>query len=203
MNGALIAFEGIDGGGKSTQLARLASALRRTGHEVVETREPYAGSPATARIRAMARGGDPVAAETELDWFLAQRRDHVREVIAPAVARGALVLSDRYYLSTVAYQGARGELAWEELLARHEEAGFPAPDLVLLFDLDPVQALARVDGRPSVAEPVFERADLLARVREIFLAIDRPYIVRIDASRSADDVAVAVSEAVRARLGAR
>ncbi len=200
MNGCLIVFEGIDGGGKSTQLALLAEALRAAGHDVVTTREPYGGSPAGRRIREMAQGNEAVSPETELAWFLEQRRDHVREVIAPALERGAVVLSDRYYLSTIAYQGARG-FEWQALLEQHESEGFPPPDLVLLFDLDPGAGLARVEDRKGVAEPVFEETGLLSRARAIFLAVDRPYMVQIDAAGSPDRVAEAVSRVVQDRVG--
>ena len=199
MNGRLVVFEGIDGGGKSTQLTRLAEALEAAGHDIVATREPYAGSPAGQRIRAMAKSGEAVAPETELAWFLEQRRDHVRDVIGPALERGAIVLSDRYYLSTVAYQGARG-LDWKGLLRDHETEGFPEPDLVLLLDLEAGEGLARVDDRRAAAEPVFEERAFLERVRQIYLAVDRPYMVRVEAADLPDAVAGSVREIVRTRL---
>ena len=117
----------------------------------------------------------------------------MREVIAPALARGAVVLSDRYFLSTVAYQGARG-LDPQQLLAANE-AEFPLPDLALLLELPPADGLARVAARGGPAEPAFERADFLARVREIFDALDRPYLERIDAAGAPG--------AVDARIAAR
>jgi dTMP kinase len=200
VNGRLIVFEGIDGTGKSTQLEQLALALEAAGHEVVRTGEPYAESDAGRRIREMARSGEAVSPETELAWFQEQRRDHVREVIAPALTRGAIVVSDRYYLSTVAYQGARG-LDWQNLLAAHEAEGFPEPDQVLLFDMDPETSLARADERGGHAEPVFEEARFLARARAIYLEIDRDYIDRIDAAEAPALVAEAVRGAVEARLG--
>ena len=199
MNGRLIVFEGIDGGGKSTQLTRLAEALEAAGHDVVSTLEPYAESPAGQRIRAMAKSGESVAPETELAWFLEQRRDHVREVIGPALERGAIVLSDRYYLSTVAYQGARG-LDWKELLCDHESEGFPEPDLVLLFDLSTGEALERIDDRAGAAEPIFEERAFLERAREIYLEIDRPYMAQVEAADFPDAVAGSVREIVRTRL---
>ena len=132
--GRLVAFEGLDGSGKSTQLERQAARLRAAGHDVVATREPTPG-PNGRRIRELAAAGERAPAPDELALFVADRREHVAEVIAPALARGALVLTDRYFLSTVAYQGARG-LDPERLL-RESEAEFPLPDLALLFDLDP------------------------------------------------------------------
>ena len=184
--GRLVALEGLDGSGKSTQVPALVAALRARGHDVVATREPT-DSEFGRRIRAMARSGELVAPDEELRWFVEDRRDHVARVIAPAIAAGQCVLTDRYYLSTVAYQGARG-LDWRSILAA-SEAEFPIPDLALVFEIAPEQGLLRVRARlGTAAEPAFERADYLARVGEILAAIDRDYIVRIDASGSVESV---------------
>ena len=196
--GSLIVLEGLDGCGKTTQLPRLAAQLGRSGREVIETREPYDSLPGR-KIRELARRHEPVSAEEELALFLAQRRLHVADVIAPALVRGALVLSDRYFLSTVAYQGARG-LDPATLLAA-SEAEFPLPDLALLLVLPAADGLARAAARGGPAEPAFERADFLARVGEIFAALDRPYLERIDAAGSPDAVAARIAAAVHRRLG--
>ena len=119
--GRLLAFEGLDGSGKSTQAERLVRALRETGHEVVATAEPT-GGPWGRRIRAAARGEAPVSAQDELAWFVEDRREHVAQVIGPALAGGRVVVTDRYFLSTVAYQGARG-LDWRAILEESEAQG--------------------------------------------------------------------------------
>ena len=199
MNGGrLIVLEGLDGTGKSTQLPRLAKRLAASGREVVTTREPYDCAPGR-KIRELAQRHAPVAAEEELALFLAQRRLHVRERSAPALVRGAVVLSDRYFLSTVAYQGARG-LDPARLLAA-SEAEFPVPDLVLLLVLPAAEGLARVAARAGTAEPAFERADFLARVREVFDALDRPYLERVDAAGTPDEVEARLAAAIPRRLG--
>jgi dTMP kinase len=195
--GALVAFEGVDGSGKSTQLALLAAALRAAGRSVVETREPTEGAWGR-RIRAMARSGERVAPEEELRWFVEDRREHVAAVIRPGVASGAVVLTDRYYLSTVAYQGARG-LDPERLLAA-AEAEFPVPDLALVLEVEPEIGLARVAGRGGEAEPAFEEASFLARVAALFRAVERPYVVHLDARRARDAVQRDVQDALRRRL---
>ena len=199
MNGGrLIAFEGLDGAGKSTQLRRLAAALRAAGHDVVETREPTDGAFGR-RIRAMASSGARVAPEEELRWFLEDRREHVATVLRPGLAAGAIVLTDRYFLSTVAYQGARG-LDAAQLLA-DAEAEFPLPDLVLLIDVDPERGLARVAGRAGVAEPAFEDSRLLADVAAIFRTLARPYVARIDGREEPDSVEAEIRAVVHERLG--
>ena len=187
--GRLVVFEGVDGGGKSTQVALLADELRRRGVDPLVTKEPTDGAWGR-RIRAMARSGERVAAEEELRWFLEDRREHVATELAPALDAGRVVLCDRYTLSTVAYQGARG-LDPAALLAT-AEAEFPLPDLALLFEVDPAAGLARVAARGGVAEPAFEEVEYLSRVAAVFRSLDRPYIVRIDASRDVARVAAAV-----------
>jgi dTMP kinase len=188
--GRLIALEGLDGCGKSTQAERIAQALREAGRDVVATREPTDG-PVGRRIRAMARSGERVSALEELGWFFDDRREHVAEVIAPALEAGRWVVTDRYYLSTVAYQGARG-FPWREILER-SEAEFPRPDAALLFELPADAGLARVRTRGAPAEPVFERADYLEKVEAIFAALQLPYLERVDAS---GDVAAVTERAL-------
>ncbi len=198
MNGGkLIVFEGIDGCGKSTQLGLLGDALGSAGHAVVRTREPY-DCEAGRRIRTMARSGEPVAPEVELAWFQEQRREHVRDVLAPALGRGEIVLCDRYYLSTVAYQGARG-LDWQKILA-HSRAAFPEPDLVVLVEVAAEQGMQRVSARGETHEPVFEEETFLAKAAAIFDELDLPWLERVDGNGTPDAVAAAVAAAVRRRL---
>ncbi|MGB0619316.1 MAG: dTMP kinase [Myxococcota bacterium] len=195
--GTLIVFEGIDGCGKSTQLRRLAERLRGQGIEPVVTREPTDG-PWGRKIRAMAQSGEAVAPEDELEWFFEDRRDHMREVVIPGLEAGRIVLSDRSYLSTVAYQGARG-LDAAEILA-DSEAEFERPDLVLLFELSPEAGLARVDARGGTLEPVFENLPFQQRVAEVFATLDVDGLVRIDADRAEDTIAADVWAAVRPQV---
>jgi dTMP kinase len=147
----------------------------------------------------MARSGARVAPEEELAWFVADRREHVEREIEPALAAGRIVLSDRYFLSTVAYQGARG-LDPERLLA-DAEADFPLPDLALVLEIPPSAGLARVGARGGVAEPAFEDAAFLAAVAAIFRDLARPYLAHVDASGPVDGVRRAVAACVRERLG--
>jgi dTMP kinase len=196
-HGRLLAFEGLDGCGKSTQVTKLAGALRSAGVDVVTTREPTDG-PTGRRIREMARSGKTIPAEQELQWFIEDRREHVAQVIRPALERGQVVVTDRYFLSTVAYQGARG-LSVERILA-DSVAEFPLPDLVILLEVDPAEGLARVEGRGGEREPVFEKREFLEAVAANFRALELPYIVRIDGGRTEDAVAEDVSACVRERL---
>ena len=196
--GKLIAFEGLDGCGKTTQLGRLGEHLRAQGIDAVETFEPTDGETGR-KIRSMARSERGVDPETELAWFFADRREHVDQVIEPALAAGRWVLSDRYTLSSAAYQGGRG-LDPGEILSRGE-AEFPLPDLVLLFEIPAARGLERVSARGGVPEPHFEKREFLERVSDIFDAIDRPYVERIDASPGREAVTARVLEVVARRLG--
>jgi dTMP kinase len=195
--GTFLVFEGLDGSGKTTQRALLAARLRAAGHDVVETAEPYDRGTWGPKIRAMARSGEALAPEEELRWFVEQRREHVRERIAPALAAGRVVLSDRYFLSTAAYQGARG-LDAEAILAANERE-FPIPTLVVLLEIEPAAGLSRVGTRGGTAEPVFEKRDFLERVAANFAKLERAYVARIAAARPAEVVAGEVAALVRAR----
>ncbi len=196
--GCLLVFEGLDGSGKSTQARELARFLRDAGRAPLETSEPTDG-PTGARIRAMARSGATLAPEEELRWFVEDRRAHVRDTLEPALAAGRTVVCDRYFLSSVAYQGARG-LDWRRILAE-SEAEFPLPDLVLLLEMEPAAGLERVRERGAAVEGVFERADYLEQVAAIFAAVDRPYVERVPATGSIAEVHARIVARIRARLG--
>jgi len=187
--GTLIVFEGLDGCGKSTQLRRAAEALKARGQDVVMTREPTDG-PWGRRIREMARSGERVPPETELTWFFEDRREHMREVVGPALAAGRIVLSDRSYISTVAYQGARG-LDPAKILAE-SEAEFARPDLILLFEISAKLGLARVQARGGQGEPVFENLEFLEGVAAIFETLEVDGLRRIDARGDEDEIATEV-----------
>ncbi|HVP28979.1 MAG TPA: dTMP kinase [Myxococcota bacterium] len=196
--GTLISLDGLDGAGKTTQIVALADALRARGHAVRETREPTTG-PFGRRIRDAARGGKRPTPAEELAWFFADRRQHVARVVRPALARGEVVLTDRYYPSTVAYQGARG-IAWQRILAL-SEAEFPIPDLALVLEIAPGAGLGRVAARGGAHEPLFEEEEFLARVAAVFAAIERPYVARVAGHGPTAEVTEAIRRVVRERTG--
>ena len=197
--GALIVFEGLDGCGKSTQLKLAAERLRAQGLDPVVTREPTDGTWGR-KIRSMAASGEAVSPETELEWFFEDRREHMREVVRPGLEAGRVVLSDRSYISTVAYQGARG-LDSKKILAE-SEAEFERPDLILLFEVSPRDGLARVEARGGLSEPVFENLEFQERVAAVFEALEVSGLVRIDAARSVESIAQDVDEEIARLLAA-
>lgn len=190
----LIVIEGIDGTGKSTQARLLAGWLRGQGCEVVASREPTDG-PWGRRLRESAVTGR-LAPQDELEFFLNDRREHVEKIIGPALDAGEFVILDRYYFSTMAYQGCRG--MDPAAIRTLNEAFAPVPDLLLILDLDVDTALGRVGARGDAANE-FERHDALRRCREIFLSVaSEPFVRVVPAAGSLDEVAALVREAVAA-----
>lgn len=196
--GVLVAIEGIDGAGKSVQARAVAAALEGRGYGVVLTHEPTQG-PWGRLLRASATGGRLAPAE-ELEAFLRDRAQHVEELIRPSLAAGKVVITDRYYFSTVAYQGARGFDPAE--LLRRNEAFAPEPDLLVLLDLDPVTSRDRI-GRRDGRTNAFEHLAELERVRQIFLSLRKPYLLRLDASQPAEVLTGEILAAVDRVLAAR
>lgn len=167
--GLLIVFEGIDGAGKSTQVRRLAEVLRAAGLPVVTSREPTDG-PWGQRIRQSALTGRMALAD-ELHAFAEDRREHVRTLIGPSLAAGKVVLVDRYYFSSIAYQGARG--GDRQTIQALMESLAPRPDLVFLLDLDPAEGLRRIAHGRAAGADAFEELAYLQAVRTIFLDLAR------------------------------
>lgn len=191
--GLFIVIEGIDGTGKSTQVRRLGDWFTARGREVVLGREPTDG-PWGQKLRESATTGRLTLAD-ELDYFLNDRRQHVEEKISPALAAGKVVILDRYYFSTMAYQGARGMDPQE--IRRLNEAFAPRPDLLLILDLDVDQAHQRIGHRGDSTNE-FEKRDSLMRCRETFLSLaGEPFVRVIDSSGSLDEVSGRILDAVR------
>ncbi|MCZ2104881.1 MAG: dTMP kinase [Comamonadaceae bacterium] len=207
--GVFITFEGIDGAGKSSHIAALADALRGAGRTVVLTREP-GGTPLAERLRELLLH-ERMDALTEVLLAFAARRDHIVQVIAPALAQGQVVLCDRFTDATFAYQGAgrgfdRAALSYLELLAQSGCAPEPelmlTPDLTLWFDLPPAAAAQRL--AQARAPDRFEQQPLafFERVARGYAgrAAEAPRrFARIDAALGREQVAAQMLAAVRAR----
>jgi dTMP kinase len=149
IGGRFIALEGGEGTGKSTQSRLLAEALRASGHEVVQTREP-GGTAGAEAIRALLLGveGEGWGARAEALLFAAARADHVERLIRPALARGAWVVCDRFIDSTRAYQGGGGGLSEDDLLTLHRIGSEGLlPDLTLLIEVPPQETARRLAAR--------------------------------------------------------
>lgn len=210
MPAVLITVEGVEGSGKSTQCVRLEQHLAGRSLQVVRTSEPD-GTPLGLRVRALFEGPGPTPTPlTQTFLFMAARQEHVTRVIAPALARGAVVISDRYADATVAYQGYGQGMDVQTIRELNMLAtGGVLPDLTLVLDLDPVAGMRRIRGR---ALDTFEKMDTAfhRRVREGYLEIaraDKSRVVVLDADREPDalhaDVVRAVDDLLARRGGVR
>jgi dTMP kinase len=196
-----IVLEGIDGAGTTTQTERLVATLAAAGRQAHATREPSTG-PIGRLLREMLQGGfaagaQPVDGGTMALLFAADRRDHLQREIEPTLARGLDVVSDRYLLSSLAYQAEEANRAWVEGLAR----GIRTPDLTILLDV-PVECAA---DRRRAAGRITERYDAdetQRRVAENYRALARlhPSVVVLDGSGGIDEVAAAIAAVVEPRL---
>jgi dTMP kinase len=214
--GKFITLEGLDGTGKSTQMRLLAAALRKSGHKVVETREP-GGTPTGEKIRKVlldsgTAGLSPLA---EMALMFASRAQHIAEVIEPAVNAGSIVLCDRFTDSTEAYQGSGRRLGAEPVRELHRAlCGDLQPDLTLLLDSNPAASLGRARRRNRRAsrsasrshdENRFEQETrtFFTRVREGYLAIAKrepARVVMVDARGTPAQTHQRIVEVVSKRL---
>jgi len=195
--GCFVSFEGGDGAGKSTQRNLLGDWLAGLGHDVVLTREP--GGTALGQVmRDAVLHGEDVDPRTEALLYATDRAHHVHQLVRPALARGAVVVTDRYLDSSVAYQGAARDLGDDEIraLSLWATRGL-LPDLTVLLDLDPAVGAGRRTDAPDRLER--ESLEFHNRVREHFLelaAAEPSRFLVLDATASPEDL----HEAVRARL---
>jgi len=206
VRGRFITFEGAEGVGKTTQIARAAAHLRAQGIEPLVTREP-GGTPLAEKLRTLVLepGNGPLDATTELLIMFAARASHVADVIRPALAAGRCVLCDRFTDATEAYQGAgRGvDPGWIRALAGIAHPGLE-PDLTIVFDVPAIVANARLAERGAEQDRIeAEDAGFFQRVRAAYLdiAVREPGRVRvIDATRPEADVAASVAALLNAAL---
>jgi dTMP kinase len=203
MRGLLISVEGVEGSGKSTHCRLLGQWLTARGLEVVLTSEPD-GTPLGSAIRALfEQDGMPPTPLTQTFLFMAARQQHIAEVIRPALARGAVVVSDRYADATLAYQGFGGGMELETIRDLNALAtGGVMPELTILLDLDPAEGIRRISDRPLDA---FEKMDMgfHRRVREGYLEIahaEKNRVVVLSATQPKDALHAAVVRAVEGLL---
>lgn len=207
--GQLISFEGSEGSGKSTQIARLAEHLQKAGREVVATREP-GGTEIGEQIRNIIvhnSKGDEMCPETELLLFTAARAQVVREVIAPAIRRGAVVLSDRYLDSSTVYQGIARNLAPGPVSEINRFAvGDVMPNLTIVIDVPTEISLARIHQRASDLPDRMERENITfyTKVREGYLLLAKEWpqrVMVVDGTLPPDAIDKKIWAEVQKRLG--
>jgi len=183
--GILIVLEGIDGAGKSTQARRLLKRLRGLGCDAVSFREPSRGKWGR-QIKKLARVPGSLSPEEELTLFVKDREENVARNLRPALAAGKIVVLDRYYFSTIAYQGAKG--IDPDRIRRMNERIAVRPDLVLILDIGARPGLARIHFRKR-KDLLFERERYLRKVQAIFRSLKGRGFIHLDASRSREETA--------------
>ena len=198
VRGLLLALEGIDGCGKSTLAGLLAAVLEKQGREVVLTREPTSGITGQTLRRYLSGSSRHLSPEEELQLFVADRREHVDQIIRPALEAGKIVITDRYYYSSVAYQGALG-LNPDDILAANE-AFAPRPDLIFILTLPVPEALARLAQKGKGARQVSESFPYLRQVAAIYAGLKGPRFRRVDASPPTLSVHAVILEETRKAL---
>ncbi|HWL14708.1 MAG TPA: dTMP kinase [Opitutus sp.] len=208
-SGKLISFEGSEGSGKSTQISRLAARLQKDGREVLSTREP-GGTEIGEQIRSIIvhnSRGDEMCAETELLLFAAARAQLVREVMVPALNRGAIVLTDRYLDSSTVYQGVGRNLGADPVAQINRFAvGNVMPDLTIVMDVPTDVSLARIRQRATDLPDRMEREniDFYEKIREGYLVLAKGMADRfivIDGTQTPDAIEKKIWAAVKERLG--
>jgi dTMP kinase len=190
MNGPLklahplfIVFEGIDGSGKSTLADMIVSYLTSTGMSVTKSSEPTRGTTGI-RLRSLLQSPLTPDPDLMLGLFIEDREEDVAHNIQPALARGDIVVLDRYYYSNAAYQGASG-LSYRRIMQANTARSFPTPDRVYLLDLKAEDAVARISKRnkeTGIADEMFERVSFLDNVRRIYNEIADDRFMKLDAT---------------------
>ncbi|MCJ7581951.1 MAG: dTMP kinase [Candidatus Aminicenantes bacterium] len=190
--GILIVFEGIDGSGKSTQVQILQKILLDKDLDVVILSEPSL-SPWGQKIRKKASLPDSLTPEEELDLFVKDRKDNVQKNLKPALAKKKIILLDRYYFSTIAYQGAKG-IDVERIRRINEQFAIP-PDLVFILDVEAEKGLNRIQDRKN-KDLLFERQDFLVEVRKIFKSFLGDNIFHINSDNTPKEISDQISSIV-------
>ena len=183
--GLLIVFEGIDGSGKSTQCRMLADLLNKKGIANISLAEPTRGKWGMKIRQLLAKGRNGISANEELEWFMNDRREDVKQNIEPALKAGKVVLMDRYYFSTAAYQGALG--FDPEKIRVDNERFAPIPDRVLIFHNSPEKSLERIESSRE-EKSAFEKRDYLIEVQNIFKSFTGPNIRYVSSDPSLEKV---------------
>ena len=195
--GYLIVLEGVDGTGKSTQCGLLADYLESCGFPVVRLREPTTGVWGQKIRKILTEGRGDVTPEEELQYFINDRKEDVEQNIAPALEQGKIVLIDRYYYSTAAYQGALGFDPVK--IIKDNELFAPRPDLLFVIQGSLDESFRRIEqGRDSFSS--FEKRDYLEKVQKIFDTFTGDHIRRIDGDPPIEEVQQALRQEANALL---
>jgi dTMP kinase len=194
--GLLIVIEGIDGAGKSTQARDLLRKLKSLGYKAIALREPTRGKWGR-KIKELAKRSGSLSPEEELALFIRDRQENVEKNLKPALSRKKIVILDRYYYSTIAYQGAKG--IDPAGIRRLNEKFAVRPDQVFILDIDAGKGLARIHSRKR-KDLLFERRAYLVKVGKIFKSFQGRKFIHIDASRPRKEISAEILARVQRLL---
>ncbi len=188
--GILIVFEGIDGSGKSVQAKLLQEKLEEKGFDVVSFQEP-SDSRWGREIKKKALHPDSLSPEEELELFVKDREENVEKNLKPALREKKIIILDRYYFSTISYQGARG--IDPERIRKINEKFAPKADLVFILDIDAQSGLDRIKDRKN-KERLFEREDYLVKVNQIFRSLRGKNFIHLDALKTEEEISQKIAK---------
>jgi dTMP kinase len=194
--GFLIVLEGIDGCGKTTQARKLIKKLTEKGFDAVFLKEPSAG-PWGRRLKKKARHKDGLTPKQEFELFQKDRAENVELNIKPALEKKKIIVLDRYYFSTIAYQGAKG-IDIEEIKDRNNKIAVP-PDMVIILDVSARTGLNRIKERKK-RDRLFEREGYLREVRKIFKSFSGENIVHLDGRETKQSLSLKIERIVMDRI---
>lgn len=180
--GILIVFEGIDGAGKSTQARLLYKRLVEAQFDVELSKEPTEGLWGKKLRKLIEEGRGDVGPQEELEWFIKDRMQHVEEVINPGLENNKIIILDRYYFSTIAYQGALG--VDRHAIEKRNREFAPEPSLLFLIEMSPGAGIKRIRESRGKAADSFERESYLLKVSQIFHTLDEPFLYRLSGEES-------------------
>jgi len=188
--GIFICIEGLDGCGKTTQARLLVRRLIKMGYDAVYTAEPSRGKIGNFIRKYCLHGGKRMSVVVEALLFAADRFEHVKDVILPALDEGSIVVSDRYVYSSMAYQGAAGlDLKWIEMINEHAIR----PNLAIFIDVEPHTVIKRLKSKKSV----MENLETQLKVRDVYMKfVGKGALIRINGNKSKKEVADAILKAV-------
>jgi len=190
--GFFIVFEGLDGSGKTTQAFLLKEFLVKKGYDAVLLREPTEGYWGGKIKELLSNGRKEISPQEELNLFIEDRKDNINKNILPAMRENKVIIQDRYYFSTIAYQGALGVEAQQ--IRSVNEAFALKPDLVFYLEIEPELGLKRIDAGRKGKRDAFEKAHYLSKVKTIFDSFNDPFIKKINGSHPLDSIKKNINE---------
>ncbi len=201
--GHLFVMEGIDGAGKTTVCDRAISVLRKSGHEVIKLREPTDENPFGLEIRRRSPKGE-LSPEEELELFIRDREWNVKNRILPALNNGVIILLDRYFFATGAYQSVSTGIDWRVILERNRtEIDAPEPEMIFVLDIPAEEGLRRISGSGREINLQFEKLERLVKVRNAYLEMAREDTGRyrvVDATMPLQEVVAVILDEISSIL---